>query len=380
MSPRPINPNDDEPVDAHLRAALRHAPDAQALPPAAVSAAILSQARAASRPGTAARTSPSFLARLRQACLALSQPALSAGLASVMVAGVVGLMWWDRVPEEVAAPQEVSRETSAPSAKPDAQLGTPLPAKSDATPVPSVATDEAKSVAKSTPKPLAVTTTPSPPPSSATQQRRGVADEAITDKEAAADKNLARAENAAPAAHLALAETATPTARTDPPTTLSKVAPPPPSPAPAVAAAPVPQALAPEPETSRSAKIAMGSALRAIPSAPLTSLRQVLNLEPQRWRWQKNEAAFDAVTAESQRWLDELDASTAGRWTPQMPARPGSAAPKGLTLRWARDGQTLHILELRPDGVVWRTHNPTEPAWFASLDAALLQRLIESVP
>lgn len=86
------------------------------------------------------------------------------------------------------------------------------------------------------------------------------------------------------------------------------------------------------------------------------------------------------MTAQSQRWLDELDASTAGRWTPQMPARPGSAAPKGLTLRWARDGQTLHILELRPDGVVWRTQNPTEPAWFASLDAALLQRLIESVP
>jgi len=147
---------DDDIRDAHLRAALHHAPDAQLAPPAAVSAAILREARAAAPPqrtgaaGAGAGASASaadgkgpWQALQRgaaRAWAALSHPPLAAGLASVMLASVVGLMWWDRpfdtagdpvLPSAPTAMQAPARPAGPPST---ATAATPTGPAAQATP------------------------------------------------------------------------------------------------------------------------------------------------------------------------------------------------------------------------------------------------------
>ena len=90
--------------DAWLREALRHAPDADALPPSDVSDAILAQARAAARataPISSRASSPAPRATAHPSAFAafwawLARPPVAAGFASVMAATLIGLMWWDR--------------------------------------------------------------------------------------------------------------------------------------------------------------------------------------------------------------------------------------------------------------------------------------------
>jgi hypothetical protein len=106
----PTAASDDEPVDGRLRAALRHAPDAGLVPPPALSEAILRQARATTQAAAAAAapatrpatTKPrlSVWTLLSGTWEALSRPSLASGLASVMLASLVGVMWWGRVPDE----------------------------------------------------------------------------------------------------------------------------------------------------------------------------------------------------------------------------------------------------------------------------------------
>ena len=96
---------DDVTRDAWLREALRHAPDAAMAPPADVSQAILRAAQAHTRPVSApARRRPGWGQRL---WMWLAQPAVGAGLATVMIGSVVGTMWWDRpLPEPDSPPRE----------------------------------------------------------------------------------------------------------------------------------------------------------------------------------------------------------------------------------------------------------------------------------
>jgi hypothetical protein len=88
--------------DAWLRAALRHAPDATATPPAALKEAILAEARAvarpARRPGT--QTPPGVLAPLAAWWDWLARPPVAAGFATVAMATVIGVLWHDRTLED----------------------------------------------------------------------------------------------------------------------------------------------------------------------------------------------------------------------------------------------------------------------------------------
>jgi hypothetical protein len=99
----PDTPDRDGERDAWLDAALRHAPDAGVGPPAAVREAILREARAASMqasgraaPGTRARASGGIGAVLGAFWDWLARPPVAAGFASILVATVIGVMWWDR--------------------------------------------------------------------------------------------------------------------------------------------------------------------------------------------------------------------------------------------------------------------------------------------
>ena len=103
------------PPDAHLRAALRHAPDADAAPPAALSARILADARRAVAPP-----------RWWQA---LGRPAGAAAFASVVLAGFIGLMWrgGPPPPAQPEAPPAV-RSQSVPDATRQTEADAPAAA------------------------------------------------------------------------------------------------------------------------------------------------------------------------------------------------------------------------------------------------------------
>jgi hypothetical protein len=414
MNLRPPHPNDanhDEPVDAHLRAALRHAPDADAAPPLALTEAILSQARAAShaRPNAAPaviRWSP--LRGLRQAWLALSQPALATGLASVMVASVVGLMWWDRVPEEVGATAELKRETSKPEVQPALQLEArrevvAAPALPSPTPGPAPAPMATAKVADTTkampPAPSRTTASEIESKTNASsntvEQRRAMADAAASHKSVTVLSRQAGAEATAPAAPAPLAGTASQRFRTEAavttadPSALERSMPAPNTaaplskPAPVVAAAP---AALPAPAAStegavpRLPRSALGSAFSTSTAAPLTSLRQALQNEPERWAWQQNAGPAAPVVPAWQAWLDQVEAATGSRWSPRIDLPVSDKTARHLTLSWDRDGQTVHTLVLRPDGLLWLKAGTAEPAWFAPLDAATVKRLVDVLP
>ncbi|HUP06908.1 MAG TPA: hypothetical protein VMU47_07145 [Caldimonas sp.] len=133
----------DEARDAHLRAALRHAPDADARPPDAVSARILAVARASSTRADVSRDS----ARRRQGRLAsmlaglwisAARPSMAGAFATVVVATLVGVLWWER-PIDVAMVRPAPVEPSAPPAAttaPPATLSKPTLTSPSALPKP----------------------------------------------------------------------------------------------------------------------------------------------------------------------------------------------------------------------------------------------------
>jgi hypothetical protein len=106
-----MNDSKDDPRDAHLLAALRHAPDRDALPPREVSARILAAARAAVRP---ARLAPWW----QRVGAWLVQPHVAASFGTLAVASIVGLMWSTREPPvvEPALRQNAAEQAAATSA------------------------------------------------------------------------------------------------------------------------------------------------------------------------------------------------------------------------------------------------------------------------
>ena len=111
---------DDDARDAHLLAALRHAPDRDALPPAPLTAAILDQARQAVRPSRPAARA--WREGLSAAFARLWQPAPMAAFGTLAMATLIGVMWGgqpvpDATPElrpeqAVPAPQQ-ARDAAA---------------------------------------------------------------------------------------------------------------------------------------------------------------------------------------------------------------------------------------------------------------------------
>lgn len=213
---------DDLDHDAWLRHALRHAPDADAAPPAALSAAILAQAHAQSRSGTRselhrdpAQPTPHAggLARFMAAWRWLAQPPVAAGFASVLLATVVGVMWWGQPLEQALPGTDIATDTAA---SPEVQLSrrtTPadpgevavhaVPRVAEATPQPTTAT-----ASKISPSISPHTAPSNPPTSPPNTPRTGVAQRSLEPaRQATAEAPVARQETAAaePAAAPAVA-------------------------------------------------------------------------------------------------------------------------------------------------------------------------------
>jgi len=157
MSRSPRDPGGtDAERDAWLREALRHAPDASASAPSGVRDAILRQARQAT--AGAATTGRDTRPGPRLSWWSwLMQPSVAAGFASVMVATLVGVMWWGRPIDEPL------REANLPDAPTRAAAPAMAPAPSDAPAAP--ATAAAPAVPAAADRPAAPTVPAATPPS-----------------------------------------------------------------------------------------------------------------------------------------------------------------------------------------------------------------------
>lgn len=361
---RPGSSNDspDEPArDAWLSEALRHAPDADAAPSVAVRETILRQARAA-----AAATSPTpprsigAWQRFNAIWSWLSGPRVAAGFASVMVATVVGLMWWDRPIDEALRPAEPPATVAAPAAAAPTPAPQPAPATAPAPAAPSA--EPSRDLAAAAPPRATLerkreAVTPRADGSNDKRRQAGAApapprtaDETSAQADAPA---IARADKQAQendAARERRAESAQ-----------AKAAAPAMRSAPAAAGSAL---YAPAPAAAPPAVAAESSQARA---TPFGALLEALAEESPRWHWRRDGTGERALTPELQAWLQRLARAIAGRSS----ANPGhdSVQAPVQELRLLRDGGVQAIVRLGADGAV-RIDIAGEPALTAQLPAA----------
>ena len=331
----------DDPHDAHLLAALRHAPDRDALPPREVSERILAAARAAVR--SADETRSPWWQRLGAS---LAQPPVAAAFGTLAVASLVGVMWSTREPPvpgfTPSAPLADRAEERSVAATPSASM----PAEAAAKP-------QASGVAAAAPQP-----------------RPNGKDAAVRP----ALRARAEAETAAVPDAAASAD-ATPTA---PPSAPFSAAAPPPAAdaAPPTAVAERRSAHESEPQIqARQQSAAAGRAASAI--APgMASAARMHAADPL--------AAVDAALAAGARWQGagwaggrlhgdaqhafwvSVKAATQGRWeavSPLTPSAPWLALAQGGAILWPA-GDTLFITV---HGQSWRA--PVDAARLADWQA-----------
>lgn len=321
---------DDLPRDAHLRASLRHAPDASIGPPASLSEAILAEARAKARaPGVAPAPRRNPLLALWNA---LTQPAVGTAVAGLTVATVVGLMWWqgpgeDALPTRSPAPQ--SSPAPAPEAPPAPAATAAKPAEAPAAAAPPVQKEKAKKTAETAPaeglqrRAPAPAAPPAPRPAVPVEEDRKLADPSTEGRvraEMAAHADAARAQAAAAA-----------TARS---------------------------------ESARAEQRVQRQFAAAAPD--LAGLLTTMSAEPARWTWRfagDNEARpADAALEE---WLARADTATRGTWRSVAP--PGQ--PPARALQLMQDGRMRHMLQLDGDRLTWI--DAAGRAWQALLPPSL---------
>lgn len=311
-------PDEAEPLrDAHLLAALRHAPGRDAAPAAALSARILERARAAA--ATTARPEARWHAAWRRALLLWHEPRRAAAFATLAIALLLGLLWGSQEPP-VALPAAAPEPAAAlrdPGGTAPADAAPP-PAAPPAERAPAGAsTDNSRQAARPRPAPSPRSEpAPAPAPPAAVpplpaEPARG---------EAAADSAAPR--SAEPTTTNGQAADAALEQRRDEPAALGR------------------RAAAP----SRRPAFAQLDALVAGDGATLS--------------WQRGTNTW-AHGAAQRRWWTLLRGATRGAWVPEPATAPVPAAP-GLTLLesgrpaltlWHSDG----LLRLRDaDGALWR--------------------------
>ncbi len=358
-------PYDDAP-DAWLKGALLHAPDAQTDAPPALTHNILRESRLALEGVKAARRTPhdsqAASTQSRQWLIAawnqLTRPAVAAGFASVMVATLVGVLWWEKPLDERGDPPMATR---AP------EVAAPVPAPSPVRPAPTASTASTASAAVDAPRAEASA-------ARATSSRRS-APEVTADREALAgsvQSTAKRADEPPPRAKLAkppqleevrreadqdsakaevsaAAAAAPAAAAAAAPTTM-------PAPVAAMVAAPTSavEAAAPTQREGNAAfakaaqdrSTSLQSASRAVPApaaaptpapapansalitplvaplvaSPLAPLLTALANAPEPWRWQADGGEPQAVTPALQRWLQLLERSAGSRWAAPGPS------------------------------------------------------------
>jgi hypothetical protein len=362
----------DDAPDAYLQRALRHAPDADVVAPPRVSAAILREARGAAAQATPAPRRAAHdplgevLRALGDAWSWLARPRAAGALASVMVATLAGVLWWNTPPDP-----DVERFAGA--------APTEAPAGAEATPRDAAARAAAQAAAEAAAAP-SVAAAPPPAQEAVREQRVGAA--ARSDGRAAA-----QAPRAPPPAAAADADAAAPVQAAPPATApaLAKAAPqaaapaPAPAPAPAAAAEPAPTSAlavppaaalersiapprpaAPAPEGDRLRSMARVEPRAAVagPNAPagaLARLREQIAAQPQRWSWRWSDAPARPADAALQAWLARLDAAASAEATAEVTAEAtaeraaeiaADRADAAITLELLRDGAPHSTLQL----------------------------------
>jgi hypothetical protein len=369
MSPR--DTDDDLPHDAWLREALRHAPDAEAGPPPKLNETILRMGRAAVAPRAERRPTPAVprptasssrgLAEMISSCWAwLARPPVAAGFAGLMVATVVGVMWWDRPLEEALPPREES-VAAAPSPSPaaaPAAVTTPVPAglpdaaKRAAAPaandtawrkaVPAATAPPAAPAvtAKAEAPPPAAAPAPVPTPTPAPAQTPAppvVAESTAREREAAERRDVAASRMAA-------------------------------------ATAPAADAAVPGALSGRAAALATPAAAAAsgIETPSLSNLRFEIRRQPDAWTWQRDDGEVRAMDEAMQNWIAQADRTSRPSW--QVGATGADSST--TTLRFTRGGVVRAVLRLGPSGMRLTRGGKTESVELsrgamASLQAAL---------
>lgn len=357
----------DDERDAWLSQALRHAPDANADVPSALSAAILREARSAvarppvRAPAPAPATAPARAPRrgsrshwLGSAWNWLARPPVAAGFATVVMATLVGIMWRDRsLDEALPHPQtavSTARQSSAGAGSASVTSDRePVAAAADSSASPTTSADMARPAES---RKARAVKTESAPAASPTK----LADAPVRERAGAS----AAAATAMPAAQPA----ATPTTETQAPTQRRE------SSAPVGQAAPLRDELR---AVQGSADGTLAKARLAGPgSAPLAELLAAVARQPDRWRWQRGGGEAQPMNPSLQRWLAELDRAAASRWSPAT----GRAPREGPSaLRLLRDGVPQAMLGF--DGSVWlETPDAAAPtSSFAPLPQASIDAL-----
>ncbi len=379
----PGNDNHDAPRDARLLAALRHAPDRDAVPPPEVTARILAAARDAVRPA------PAPLSWAQRLAAWLQPPQLGAAFGTIAVAVLVGMMWSTREAPEAFEPGATAAppldaaagagEATKPSADaaqdadPSKERAAPAEALRDAAPA-----DLAKARRNAAPAPA--------PAAPKAKGERQAADAARTEARA-------RGVDAAPAAPPSLPPPAAapvqqaPVQSREADAAPAAASPPPaqavPEPAPAkrqgaaVSAAPPPPRLradelkllleqraeagaASTPATPIAGRLA-AKADSSVALDPLQRIEAVLNGADASLRaaWHSASASARAHGSAQQAWWRELRAATQGRWQRATESQPADAPWLMLTVdgrtsaRWWFDGELLLLSDA--DGRLWRT-------------------------
>lgn len=363
----------DDPRDEHLRAALRHAPDADVQAPAALRERILREARAtAGDPQSTALAAPGWALRLWDW---LARPAVATGFAGVMAATLVGLMWWDE-PMDAALPR-----SPVPPVTPAPAPAAPSPA------APERAAAEPSAAPPAVATPPATAATPSPRD---TRERK------------------ARPQPPAAAERPRIGEVAPPPARPAQP--VAAAAPPPAAPAPAPAADQVAdeaqahaaqqrlrsEAASRARATDAASELAAGEAPRSAlaraqlnearaqreseASRSLTSLRAALAREPARWSFQRGEAPAQPLNDALANWLAALDGATGTRWQALAESEP-AGTPLGRPILLRREGQVQHTLQFTEHGLRWtRGHSTWQVPLSAEQRSALQAALDQAAP
>ncbi len=349
-----MSTNRDLPRDEHLRAALRHAPDADLGAPADVSAQILAAAHRAAAERPAAAPPPP---RRRGWWSWLGSPqrlGTSGAFALVLMAGVIGLMWRGGTPGPAT-------EAMAPPAEPPAANA----------PAASAAVVEPARRAEADAPPAAK---PSPVARAAKDDRQALEERQASRKVAAEADATERRRDAAEAKARKEVEARPPAAPPPPPpppvaivpAAPLPVVPPAPAPAPApattvadnavrleraAAAAPAPlPAPAPAPALAAAPRLAGAvGATQALRQAPASAG----GAPSPDFAWRLPQAAWageGGSRAPAPGWLQALGAQAQGRWR-----RAAEVPPAGVlhVLRMDRPGQPSGRLWLATDRVVW---------------------------
>ena len=374
-------PTPDDPRDAHLVAALRHAPDRDVAPPAQISAAILGHAQRALR-----GRRPAAAGGWRAVWAQLWQPAPMAAFGTLAMATLIGVSWrTQEIPEATPSlrPEAVALAPVAPSAA-AAPATTVLPAPVPA--LPSTARDQAP---RSEPvrKPAERAPAPAPAPRSAKMEPLAAVARRSTDTATAAAAATATAEPEAQQAAVAGQAAAT-----------AAVAPP--MPAPLVRQA-APQAaegrrelfaksMADATPAASRARNDMAtpapvgattlSAARPLVASPLAAadIAAALAGDGARVRWRVTADRLVAHEAAQRDGWSALARGTQGRWQPAAgTGGTGGSSAEAAAITLLIDGVPRGTLSFEPRALVWR--EASGAVWRAPVEPSLLREWQEAL-